>query len=124
MIGHAAALARPARRRADTPLPPRSRSRYVAPACTDIRPATALIGVSNGRSPGVGSSVSYATPLTPRVEQLLAELLRRREVEVREQQQIFAHQRELGRDRLFDLHDHVRLAPHLVGGRRRSSRPP
>ena len=45
------------------------------------------------------------------VEQLLAELVRRGEVEVREQQQVFAHQRELGRDRLLDLHDHVRV-PH------------
>ena len=58
------------------------------------------------------------------VEQLLAELVRGREVEVREQQQVFAHQRELGRDRLFDLHDHVRLAPHLFARRDDLSRPP
>ena len=32
-----------------------------------MRPATADIGVSSGRSPGVGSIVSYATPLTPRL---------------------------------------------------------
>ena len=51
------------------------------------------------------------------VEQLLAELVRRREVEVREQQQVLAHERELGRDRLLDLHDHVRLAPDLFARR-------
>src|SRR5580704_3948683 len=51
------------------------------------------------------------------IEQLLAELLRRREMQVREQQQIFSHARELGRDRLLDLDDHVGLAPNLVGRR-------
>jgi hypothetical protein len=43
--------------------------------------------------------------------------LRRGEVEIREEQKIFSHQRELGRDRLFDLHDHVRFAPDLLARR-------
>ena len=55
--------------------------------------------------------------MTPRFEQLLAELVRGGEVEVREEQLVLAHQRELGRDRLLDLHDHVGAAPDLFARR-------
>ena len=72
-----------------------------------MRPATALIGVSSGRSPGVGSMRLVGDAVDAARQHLLAELLRRREVEVGEQQQVLAHQRELGRDRLLDLDDHV-----------------
>ena len=33
------------------PLPPKTFSRYLAPSCTAIRPATSDIGVSSGSSP-------------------------------------------------------------------------
>jgi hypothetical protein len=41
-----------------TPRPPWGRSSKWAPTCTDIRPATSLIGASNGRSPDGSWTVS------------------------------------------------------------------
>ena len=75
-----------------------------------MRPATADIGVSSGRSPGVGSSGLVRDAVDAAIQQLLAELLRGGEMQVREEEQILAHARELGRDRLLDLDDHVGLA--------------
>ncbi len=49
------------------PLPPYTFSRYLAPSCTAIRPATSLIGVSSGRSPEGSCTVSYAMAMMPDV---------------------------------------------------------
>src|SRR2546430_4794520 len=51
--------------RTNIPLPPYTFSRYFAPACTAIRPATSLIGVSKGRSPEGSCTVSYAIATIP-----------------------------------------------------------
>src|SRR5215217_511631 len=48
----------------NTPLPPYTRSRYVAPTCGAIRPAISLIGASSGSRPSSSSTVSYATAAT------------------------------------------------------------
>ena len=48
------------------PRPPFIFSKYVAPTCTDILPATSDIGVSNGKRPCLSVIVSYATPVTLR----------------------------------------------------------
>ena len=47
------------------PLPPNTFSRYLAPSCTAIRPATSDIGVSSGSSPLASWTVSYATAIAP-----------------------------------------------------------
>src|SRR5207245_9291431 len=47
------------------PLPPYTFSRYFAPSCTAIRPATSLIGVSNGNSPDASGTVSDAIAMMP-----------------------------------------------------------
>ncbi len=47
------------------PLPPNTFSRYFAPSCTAIRPATSLIGVSSGSSPVDSCTVSYAIATQP-----------------------------------------------------------
>jgi hypothetical protein len=47
------------------PLPPNTFSRYFAPSCTAIRPATSLIGVSSGSSPVGNWTVSYAMAMAP-----------------------------------------------------------
>jgi hypothetical protein len=47
-----------------TPRPPLGASRYCAPTCTAMRPATSLMGVSSGSEPSASWMVSYATPLT------------------------------------------------------------
>jgi hypothetical protein len=41
-----------------TPLPPKIFSRYLAPCCTAMRPATSDIGVSSGSSPEGSCTVS------------------------------------------------------------------
>src|SRR5678816_3236303 len=48
-----------------TPRPPYNFSRYLAPSCTAMRPATSDIGVSNGSSRVGSSTVSYATQVAP-----------------------------------------------------------
>src|SRR3989454_1854247 len=48
-----------------TPPPPYTFSRYFAPSCTAIRPATSLIGVSKGSSPDVTCTVSSAIATIP-----------------------------------------------------------
>ena len=45
------------------PAPPAGLSRARAAACTDIRPATSLIGVSSGSLPSAVCTVSYAIEL-------------------------------------------------------------
>ena len=47
----AAATAGAATPPSSTPMPPLDFSRCAAPACTDIRPATSLIGASSGSPP-------------------------------------------------------------------------
>ena len=48
-----------------TPRPPYSFSRYLAPSCTAMRPATSDMGVSNGSSRDGSSTVSYAMQIAP-----------------------------------------------------------
>jgi len=47
------------------PRPPFSFSRYLAPSCTAMRPATSDIGVSKGSSREGSSTVSYAMQTAP-----------------------------------------------------------
>ena len=69
------------------PRPPFGFSRYCAPTCTAMRPATSLIGVSSGSEPSVSLIVSYATPLTFAVEQPVGEFRQRRQMQIRKQDQ-------------------------------------
>ena len=48
------------------PRPPPWRIRWYAPTCGARRPATSLIGASNGSSPLGSWTVSYAMAVTPR----------------------------------------------------------
>ena len=109
-----------ARRRAgtppsSTPRPPRSFSRYVAPTCTLMRPATSLIGISNGSAPEASRTVSYAMPRDFVVEERIGQLFQRSEVQIGEQDEPRAKVPVLFLSRLLDLDDHAGEAPYVVG---------
>ena len=46
-------------------MPPFAFCRDAAPTWTDMRPATSLIGVSNGNEPSAAVTVSYAMAVAP-----------------------------------------------------------
>src|SRR5216684_1051401 len=71
------------------PMPPCSFSRQWAPTCTDIRPATSLIGANSGKRP-VG-----------------------REMQIGEQDLVFAQRADLLGLRLLDLDDQLRRSEHI-----------
>ena len=48
-----------------TPVPPKTFSRYLAPCCTAMRPATSDIGVSSGSSPEGQLYRFVATAIAP-----------------------------------------------------------
>ena len=95
------------------PRPPLGASRYCAPTCTLMRPATSLIGVSSGSEPSrladglVGDAVDFG------VEQLVGEFGQRRQVQIGEQDQTGAEEAVLGRLRFFDFDDQIGALPDL-----------
>src|SRR4051795_13764198 len=111
------------------PRPPSGFSSMNAPAWVAILPATSLIGASSGSRPRAPSTLSYAAPAPPasprprasvlgrrvgaagrpRLAQPGRELGVRREVQVGEQRVARLEHRDLGRLRLLDLDDHVRV---------------
>ena len=95
------------------PRPPLGASRYCAPTCTAMRPATSLMGVSRGSEPSALANglVGHAAHLGR--QQPVGQFRQRRQVQIGEQDQARAEVAVLGRLRLLDLDDQVGLAPDL-----------
>src|ERR1043165_9187586 len=97
----------------NTPRPPYNFSRYFAPSCTAMRPATSDIGVTSG-SPRDGRSARAAPRLAacavfcPRARFPLPPP---RKMEIREDELTLAHVRPFLLDRLLHLHDHLAVLP-------------
>ena len=97
------------------PRPPLGRSRYTAPTCTAMRPATSLMGVSSGSEPSASRMVSYADRVDLGVHQLAGQFGQRSQMQIGEQDQAGAEVRIFGRLRLLHLDDEIGLAPNLGG---------
>ena len=89
------------------PMPPASFSRHFAPTCTAIRPATSLIGASNGKPPPARGDRFVGNGSHTRRHQRIGLGAIRRQVQIGEQNLARPQHRILGRLRLFDLHDQV-----------------
>ena len=97
-----------------TPIPPFAFCSEAAPTCTDMRPATSLIGVSSGSEPSVAVTVSYAIAVDAGRHQRLRLLGIGSEMQISEQDLARTQHLALGKLRLLHLHDHVRAVEHFL----------
>ena len=97
------------------PRPPCGFSSAQEPICVARRPATSLIGASSGL-PVFGLHGLVGDGRDPGVDERTRERLVRREVEVREEDEIGSQPWVLLRDRLFHLEQELGLRPGAVDG--------